>query len=262
MVTPELVTFALALADAARGETLVRAGGDFTVEDKGTPGAFDPVTEADRSAERAMRDLIAQTFPDHGISGEELGHKAGSSAFHWSLDPIDGTRSYTTGLPTWTTLIALLEHGRPILGVIDAPRLDERYVGCGTTSWTASAGGQAALRVSGCTDVREARLATTDPFLFDGDALSAFRRLCGAARTTRYGHDAYAYARLAAGTIDLVVECGLKPHDYHALIPVVRGAGGVFGDWAGGNDFSAGQVIAAATPQLYEAAVEVMRPAR
>ena len=261
MVPLELVSFALTLADAARRETLRQAASTVRVENKGFGCAFDPVTEADRDAERAMRDLIVQTFPDHGVSGEELGHRAGTSAYQWSLDPIDGTRSYTTGLPTWTTLIALLDHGEPILGVIDAPRLDERYVGSGAGSWSASAGSQTPLCVSGCTTLDEARLATTDPFLFEENASPAFRTLCGVVRTTRYGHDAYAYARLAAGTIDLVVECGLKPHDYHALIPVVRGAGGTFGDWSGRDDFSAGQVIAAATPQLYEATVEVMRPA-
>ena len=261
MVPSELVSFALTLADVARRETLRLAAATVPVENKGLGRAFDPVTEADRDAERAMRDLIVQTFPDHGVSGEELGHRAGTSAYQWSLDPIDGTRSYTSGLPTWTTLIALLENGEPILGLIDAPALDERYIGSGGESWSASAGSRTRLRGSGCTALGEARLATTDPFLFEEDALPAFRTLCRAVRMSRYGHDAYAYARLAAGTIDLVVECGLQPHDYHALIPVVRGAGGTFGDWGGGTDFSAGKVIAAATPELYEAAVEVMRPA-
>ncbi len=259
MVPPELVAFALTLADAARRETLRPVAGALAVENKASAGAFDPVTEADRNAERAMRELIATSFPDHGISGEEFGDQAGSSAFHWSLDPIDGTRSYICGLPTWTTLIGLLENGRPVLGIIDAPCLDQRFVGHGAVSWTGSIGEHTPLCISGCSDLREARLATTDPFLFEGAAAKAFATLCAAVRTTRYGHDAYAYARLAAGTIDLVVECGLKPHDYHALIPVVRGAGGLFGDWSGGDDFSAGQVIAAATPQLYEAAVGIMR---
>lgn len=258
MVPPELVTFALTLADAARRETLSRAAGHIAVENKGSAGMFDPVTEADRDAESAIRDLIESTFSDHGISGEEFGHKVGNCAYQWSLDPIDGTRSYTCGLPTWTTLIALLENGHPVLGVIDAPRLDERYLGFGTMGWVRSGAAENPLCASGCTELGEARLATTDPFLFEGGAASRFTTLCDKVRTTRYGHDAYAYARLAAGTIDLVVECGLKPHDYHALIPVVRGAGGLFGDWFGGTDFRAGQVIAAATPELYEAAVEVM----
>ncbi|QNP46444.1 hypothetical protein H9L14_04545 [Sphingomonas sediminicola] len=146
-------------------------------------------------------------------------------------------------------------------GVIDAPYLDELYVGCLDSSWKEVAGARTSLRVSNVRELGEARLATTDPFLFDGDAAAAFKTLYGSVPITRFGHDAYAYARLASGTIDLVVECGLKPHDYHALIPVVRGATGVFGDWSGGTDFSAGQVIAAATRELYEAAVEIMRAA-
>jgi myo-inositol-1(or 4)-monophosphatase len=231
------------------------------LEDKSLGGPFDPVTEADRAAERAMRELIAEAFPDHAIAGEEFDKKAGSSAYEWSLDPIDGTRSYVSGLPTWTTLIALLEHGDPVLGIIDAPCLDELYVGFGETSWKEVAGARTSLCVSDARELAEARLATTDPFLFVGNAAAAFQALYRAARITRFGHDAYAYARLASGTIDLVVECGLKPHDYFALIPVVRGAGGVVGDWSGGTDFSAGQVIAAATPELYDAAVEVMRDA-
>lgn len=261
MIPSELQTFAIRLADAARGVTLAASAAAIVVEDKSGGGAFDPVTEADRGAERAMRALIEGAFPDHAIFGEELGEKPGSSPYGWSLDPIDGTRSFACGLPSWTTLIALLEEGEPVLGIIDAPRLGERYIGDGAAAWCERSGASEALRTSGCAALGEARLATTDPFLFTDSAADAFGRLRRAARTTRYGHDAYGYARLAAGTIDLVVECGLKPHDYNALIPVVRGAGGVFGDWAGGSAFAAGQVIAAATPQLYEAAVAIMRPA-
>jgi myo-inositol-1(or 4)-monophosphatase len=232
------------------------------VHNKARSGRFDPVTEADRGAERAMRELISSTYPDHAVRGEEFADREGSSAYQWILDPIDGTRSFTCGLPTWTTLIALLNGGKHVLGLIDAPRLDERYVGNGTTSWTGSPDAPTMLHVSACASLGEARLATTDPFLFEGAAETAFASLRKRVRTTRYGHDAYAYARLAAGTVDLVVECALKPHDYHALIPVVRGAGGHFGDWCGGTDFGAGEVIAAATPQLYEAALGVMGSAR
>lgn len=258
MVPPELRNFASHLADTARLVTLASAAGTIAIENKGVAGLFDPVTEADRAAEKAMRGLIAEAYPDHGLAGEEFGDQPGSSPYSWSLDPIDGTRSYTCGLPTWTTLIALLENGQPVLGIIDAPGVEERYIGDGAASWCERGGSNAALRSSGCTKLGEARLSTTDPFLFSGKAEEAFTRLRRAARTTRYGYDAYAYARLAAGTLDLVVECGLKPHDYNALIPVVRGAGCLLGDWSGGSDFAAEQVIAAATPELYEAAVKIM----
>jgi myo-inositol-1(or 4)-monophosphatase len=152
-----------------------------------------------------------------------------------------------------------MDNGRPVMGIIDAPCLDELYVGSGQRSWKETAGTRTPLRVSEVGELGQARLATTDPFLFRGDAAAAFEALYRATRITRFGHDAYAYARLASGTIDLVVECELKPHDYQALIPVVRGAGGIFGDWCGGTDFSSGQVIAAATRELYLSAVEIMR---
>ena len=239
----DFAPFAHRLADAARLVTLGERG--RAAEDKGG-GAYDPVTAADIGAERAMRALIESEFPEHGIAGEELADKIGAGRFVWSLDPIDGTRAYICGLPSWTTLIALLEDGVPILGLIDAPALDERYLGHE---------GATGLTVSGCRRLGEARLSTTDPYLFAGAEADAFARLRMAARMTRYGLDAYAYARLAAGGIDLVAESGLKPHDYNALIPVVRAAGGVIGNWRGEDDFAEGQVLAAATKALFDEAV-------
>jgi myo-inositol-1(or 4)-monophosphatase len=242
-----LAVFAGSLADAARAVTLGAA--DRAAEDKNEGGAYDPVTAADREAERTIRALIEAVHPDHGIAGEEFPEKAGAGRFVWSLDPIDGTRAFICGLPSWTTLIALLDEGAPVVGLIDAPALDERYLGF------AGAGG---LKASDCRRLAEARLSTTDPYLFAGAEAEAFERLRRTARLTRYGLDAYAYARLAAGSIDLVAESGLKPHDYNALIPVVRAAGGVIGNWRGEADFSEGQVLAAATPELFEAAVKIL----
>jgi len=244
--------FASRLADAARAVTLAAA--NFEVHDKNEGGAFDPVTDADRDAERAMRALIEAEHPDHGIAGEEHGARAARCAHSWSLDPIDGTRAFICGLPSWTTLIALLEDGAPILGLIDAPRLDERYLGDGKHAWL---NGEP-IRASDCRALAEARLSTTDPFLFQGEEAAGFERLRRAVRLTRYGHDAYAYARLAAGAIDLVAESGLKPHDWHALVPVIRGAGGVVGNWRGGADLGEGQILAAATQELFDAAVAVL----
>lgn len=253
----ELTSFARELAATARRETLRRAGGNLNVQDKRTDGVFDPVTDADRAAEAAMRELIADRYPDHGIAGEEFPNKAPNGPYIWSVDPIDGTRSYMCGLPTWTTLIALLEEEAPLLGLIDAPRLDETYVGSGDEAHLICKGEQLPLSTSGCTQIAEARFSTTDPFLF-GPTAGALQPLLAAVRVTRFGHDAYAYARLAAGDLDLIVECGLKPHDYNALIPVVRGAGGHFGDWHGANNFGPGNVVAAASRELYDAAVELL----
>lgn len=239
--------FAARLADAARAVTM--GASDRLAEDKGKDGLYDPVTAADREAELAIRALIEAAYPDHGISGEEFPGKAGAGRYVWSLDPIDGTRAFICGLPSWTTLIALLEDGAPVVGLIDVPVLGERYVGHA---------GAAGLQASACRSLSEARAATTDPYLFAGAEAEGFARLRQAARVTRYGLDAYAYARLAAGSIDLVAESGLKPHDYHALIPVVRAGGGVIGNWRGEDDFSSGQVLAAATPALFDEAVRVL----
>jgi myo-inositol-1(or 4)-monophosphatase len=247
MSPSDFAAFAGSLADAARAVTLAAA--DRAAEDKNEGGAYDPVTAADREAERVIRALIEAAFPDHGIAGEEYGEKEGAGRYVWSLDPIDGTRAFICGLPSWTTLIALLDEGRPIVGLIDVPALDERYLGFF---------GVAGLHASDCRSLGEARLSTTDPYLFAGAEAEGFERLRRGARLTRYGLDAYAYARLAGGSIDLVAESGLKPHDYNALIPVVRAAGGRIGNWRGEDDFSEGQVLAAATPELFEEAVRVL----
>jgi myo-inositol-1(or 4)-monophosphatase len=249
-----LEAFARTLADASRIETLRVWESGSSVEDKGGEGAFDPVTEGDRAAERAMRAMIEVHHPDHGIMGEEYPDRPASGRYSWSLDPIDGTRSFICGLPTWVTLIALLDEGAPVLGLIDVPRLSELYVGFGGAARLATNSGTTHLSVSGCTSLADARLSTTDPYLFAGSEAEAFERLRRKARTTRYGHDGYAYARLAAGSLDLIVETGLKPHDYNALIPVVRGAGGFIGDWNGGDDFSGGRVVAAASEALFDEA--------
>ena len=251
--------FACALADAARRVTVAGALAALPCEDKNKGGVFDPVTEADRDAERAMRALIEAHFPDHGIYGEELAARPAAGVHAWSLDPIDGTRAFICGMPGWTTLIALLEEDEPVVGLIDAPRLDERYVGTGDAAWLIAPGGRSPLAVSGCTTLAQARLSTTDPYLFSGAEAEGFERLRRSVRLVRYGQDAYAYARLAAGTIDVVAESGLSPHDLNALVPVVRGAGGVIGNWRGGDDLADGQLLAAASQSLFNEAVAILQ---
>jgi myo-inositol-1(or 4)-monophosphatase len=255
MEAAELIAFAEELAVAARNETLGRWATGCAAENKGK-GAFDPVTEADREAERVMRALIRERYPDHGITGEEWSDEPGSSAYCWSLDPVDGTRSFICRLPTWVTLIGLLLDGNPLLGLADVPCLGETYVGLGTDAWMSWKDETARITTSGCTSVPETRLSATDPAMFEGPAAAAFDCLCHEVRTVRFGHDGYAYARLAAGSIDLVVEAGLKPFDYNALIPLVSGAGGTIGDWRGGQDYAGGKIIAAASRDLYDRAVE------
>ena len=253
MIPPELVAFAHALADAARAETMPRFAARVAAENKAEHG-FDPVTEADRAAERAMRTLIEAEHPEHGVSGEEYGARFGAGRWTWSLDPIDGTRAYMCGLPSWTTLIALLDGAEPVLGVVDAPRLGERAVGQGGRAWVNAE----PARTSGCATLADARLATTDPELFPRDEAEGWARVRDAALVTRYGLDAYAYLRVAAGSLDLVVESGLQPHDWHALVPVVEGAGGFVCDWEGGRDLGRGRIVAAASEALARQAVEML----
>ena len=234
-----LISFLFELADAARAQTVPRWQSAGEARNKGDGENFDPVTEADVAAERAMRALIESRYPDHGIE-------------------IDGTRSYICGLPTWTTLVALLEDDEPFASLIDAPRLGERYVGCDGSARLVTQEGDTLIRTSDCQSLADARLSTTDPAMFAGAARTAFDRVQKATRVTRYGHDAYAYARLAAGSIDLVIESGLQPHDFQALIPVVCGAGGVIGGWKGDTDCSSGRIIAAASQALFDEAVGLL----
>lgn len=226
-------------------------------EDKGG-GSYDPVTEADRLVEQALRRYIETRFPADGIVGEEFGATRADAPRIWSLDPIDGTRALVCGLPSWTVLVGLVVDGQPIAGMIDAPAVDELIFGDGSGTVMIDAIGSRPVRTSGVADLAEVRLSTTDPYLFDGDAAPRFERLRQAARLTRFGLDGYAYARLAAGTLDLVAETGLKPHDWQALVPVVRGAGGVIGNWRGGEDMSGGDVLAAASDALFAQALELL----
>jgi myo-inositol-1(or 4)-monophosphatase len=251
------LAFFLELSRAARAVTL---GAPVPAADnKAGGGLYDPVTAIDRGAEQALRALIEARFPDDGIDGEEFGQTRPGARRRWSLDPVDGTRALICGLPSWTTLVALVVDGHPIAGMIDAPVLGELSVAVGGESLLITSAGRTPMRTSKCTQLADARLATTDPFLFDGKHGAAFDILRRTARVTRFGLDALAYARLAAGHIDLVAETGLQPHDWQALVPVVRGAGGVIGNWQGGADMSEGAVIAAATQALFDGAVAAVR---
>nr|WP_294167608.1 inositol monophosphatase family protein [uncultured Sphingomonas sp.] len=241
------------LSAAARAgiQAEIRAG--LVGENKAASG-YDPVTAADRAAERAMRDLIERRFPEHGIWGEEYGLTRGDATLRWSLDPVDGTRALLCGLPSWAVLVGLLQDGRHVAGMIDLPALDETLIGlAGETRRNGEP-----VRTSGCASLGDARFSTTDPFLFSADEAQAVERVRRAARLVRFGLDAMAYARVATGDLDLVVENGLKPHDYDALVAVVRGAGGHIGDWLGGTAFEGGRVVAAASRRLYDEAVALL----
>lgn len=249
-----------AMADAAREAALPYFRSLNGMENKKDGADFDPVTEADKAAERAMRAVLEDLRPDDSVFGEEYGRKTGNTPWTWVLDPIDGTRAFVAGLPVWTTLIGLTDaDGDARIGLIDQPVLDERYLGGPDGSILIRAGEETALKVSPCEDLRESVIATTDPFIMTPPEQGAWTHLRHTARIVRYGLDAYAYARLAAGTIDLVAETGLAPYDAAALIPVVRGAGGLACDWRGNPAKPGGQLVCAASEGILDQALISLR---
>lgn len=216
-----------------------------------------PVTVADREAEAVLRGMIEETFPKHGIVGEEHGIIRGEADYVWVLDPIDGTKSFVTGKPLFGTLIALLREGRPVIGVIDMPALGERWVGAEGQATTFNG---RPVRCRTCTALSDAWLYATSPAMFRMDDLQAFQRLGARCRATVYGADCYAYGLIANGTVDLVCEASMQPYDYCALVPVVAGAGGVITDWNGAPLAlsSDGRVLAAGDPSAHAAAREAL----
>jgi len=248
----EFEAFAISIADNARALSLprFRRPVDVTLKDD-----MSPVTAVDRGVEAMLRERIELAWPDHGLLGEEYGATRTDAEFIWSIDPIDGTRSFISGWPLWGTLLALLHHGRPVMGVLDMPVLDERWighVGSGTTM------NGAACRSSGCSLLEEATVYSTTPDMFTPDEWARFDRTSRAACARRFGGDCYGYGMLASGHIDAVIESNLMPYDYLAIAPVVEAAGGVITDWDGrplGID-SGGQVVAAATHALHAALIE------
>lgn len=256
----DAIAVATALADAARLAILPHFRALTDVQNKADAGEFDPVTQADQAGERAMRDLLADLRPDDAIHGEEYGKKDGTTGWTWVLDPVDGTRAFVAGLPVWTILIGLVDAGGDaIVGVIDQPVLDERYVGWPGGAHLQTAQTTAPLRVSACDDLREATISTTDPFILTPSEQGAWTHLRSTARIIRYGLDAYSYARLAGGTIDLVAESGLEPYDAAALIPVVRGAGGLACDWRGQPAKPGGQLVCASNQGVLDQALISLR---
>ncbi|KAA5803933.1 inositol monophosphatase family protein [Alkalicaulis satelles] len=259
----ELV-FLAQLADTARPLALRHFRTGIGADSKGAASgaAYDPVTIADRDIETALRALIAQHRPGDGVLGEEHAASPSRTGRTYVIDPIDGTRAYIAGLPTWCVLIALNDANGPLASVIDQPFTGERFLGItGQSAWLDHQGERTPLATRPVTRLDEMIISTTDPGLFAGAEAEAFSRLAAQARVRRYGLDAYGYAALALGGVDLVVENGLKPWDVAALAPVVTGAGGVITDWRGGPCHEGGQVVAAASPGLHARALEALRDA-
>jgi len=259
--TAELMAFALRLADASGaviGPFFRRAG---FAEDKSGGGVFDPVTEADRQAERRLRDLIGAGYPDHGIVGEEFGAHNAQADYCWVIDPIDGTRGFIAGLPVWGTLIGLMAHGRPLIGVMDQPFTRERFWSDGRGAfYRLGDGATEPMTTSSCERLEDAVLASTTPDMFLSDPeQQGFEAVRNHVRVTRFGGDCYNYCMLAMGLIDLVVEAQLKSFDIVALTPIVEAAGGCVSTWDGGAPSAGGQIVAAANPALHAAALALLQ---
>ncbi|WP_448662801.1 histidinol-phosphatase [Sphingomonas sp. CJ20] len=253
-VTATDIALAERLADAAGAAIRPRFRAEHGLEAKAD---LSPVTLADREAEEAMRRLIVAERPMDGIIGEEFGVREGTSGRQWVLDPIDGTRAFIAGRPIFGTLIALIEDGWPLLGIIDQPIIGERWLGV-TGRPTLFNGKPASTRA--CRELKGAILGTTSPALFDDDQLHAFEHLDAAVMSTVLGGDCYSYGCVASGWMDIVVEAGLKLHDFAALVPVVEGAGGRMCDWQGDplHAGSKGEVIAAGDPARIEEILEIL----
>ena len=236
------------LGDEARAIAMQHFRTKFDVE---TKSDATPVTNTDRAIERRLREMIASRYPTHVLVGEEEGGRIGDGV-NWVIDPIDGTKSFATGLPLFGTLVAILKDRHPICGMVEVPAMRERWVGVADRT---SCNGEPCA-VSACAHVRDARLCSTDPRMFSGEAARAFATLAREVRITRFGTDCYGYAMLASGHVDLVVEDGLQVHDVMAIVPVIQGAGGIVTTWSGAaiDENFQGDIIAAATQSLHDEA--------
>ena len=258
MTAIDFAAFVDQLAGAAGDAILPFFRTSLSVENKSRGEGFDPVTAADRAAEAAMRTLIRRNFPDHGIIGEEYDAERPDAEYVWVLDPIDGTKSFISGMPAWGTLIGLTRGGEPAYGMMHQPFTRESFAGDGGAANYRGPAGERALRVRRCAALADAILMTTSPLLMSADERRAFERVEAAVRLSRYGGDCYAYCMLAAGHVDLVIECGLKPYDVIPLIPIIAGAGGIMTTWNGGSAKAGGRIIAAGDRRTHEAAMKML----
>lgn len=245
-------------AGAAARRTLAGFRTPLAVENKWESG-FDPVTAADRDAEIAIRAVIANRFPDHGIIGEEWDPKASAGAYDWIVDPIDGTRAFISGVPVWGTLIGLLHEGRAVAGLMAQPFIGETFIGLPGEAFYMHGGSTTPIRTSGVTDLARAKVTATSPDIFElAGTVDNINRLRRATLQCRWGLDCYGYCLLAAGHIDIVAESALKNVDIAPLIPIIEAAGGIVTTWDGGPAEQGGNCIAAATPELHAAALKVL----
>ncbi len=247
------------LADAARAAILPYFRNLPEEAENKLADGFDPVTVADRAAEQAMRDILAQHRPDDGILGEEFPNIESRSGRTWVLDPIDGTRGFISGTPTWGVLIALSDKDGPFLGVIDQPYIGERFIGGAEIAQMVGPHGTRHLKTRTQTNLSEAVLFSTFPEVGSAEEKAQFDKVAGSVKLTRYGMDCYAYALLAAGQVDLVIEAGLQAYDIQAPIALIQAAGGVVTNWEGAAAHEGGRVLAAANAEIHAAALAILQ---
>lgn len=257
-ISDQIISTAHLLADAARVETLRLFRDPSLKPDNKASAGFDPVTQADRASEQAMRQILASQRPDDAILGEEFGPTAGTSGLTWVLDPIDGTRAFMSGNPSWGVLIGVRDATGLIYGLIDQPYIGERFEGGFGLAQLTTRDGVRPLGVRRDVALARATLMSTFPEIGTAAEAAAFRRVADQVQLTRYGLDCYAYALLAAGQIDLVIESGLQAYDVAAPIAVIEAAGGIVSNWQGGPADAGGQVLAAATPELHAQALSLL----
>jgi len=246
-----------AMADAARAAILPLFRTNLSSDNKDADG-FDPVTQADRAAEQAMRAVLAQMRPDDGILGEEFGISAGTSGLQWVLDPIDGTRGFISGTPTWGVLISVRDANGPLYGIIDQPYIGERFEGGFGYSELVGPLGTRVLAASQVAMLAEATILTTFPEVGTSRDAAAFQDIAARCKLTRYGMDCYGYALVAAGQVELVVEAGLSAYDIQAPIAVVEASGGIVTDWTGGPAHEGGRAVAAANQAVHAEALAIL----
>lgn len=255
----ELLAVAHEMADAARAAILPFFRQTDLIADNKLDGGFDPVTAADRAGERAMRAVLATKRPDDGILGEEYGTQEGTSGLIWVLDPIDGTRGFISGTPTWGVLIACSDNNGPILGMIDQPYIGERFIGGFGTAEVQGPHGATPFKTKRNSDLAQAILFTTFPEVGTETEGAAFRKVSDQVQLTRFGMDCYAYGLIATGQVDLVIEAGLNAYDIQGPIGVIEAAGGIVTDWRGKPAHMGGRVLAAANPEIHAAALAILK---
>ncbi len=256
----DIIDTAHEMADAARAAILpyFRMRG-LAAENK-LSGGFDPVTVADRAGEAAMRAVLARRRPEDGVLGEELGAVAGTSGLTWVLDPIDGTRGFISGTPTWGVLVAVSDDTGPVYGIIDQPYIGERFAGGFGAASVRGPLGEATLQTSTVTSLAEAKLFTTFPEVGTERDRQGFGAVADRVRLVRYGMDCYGYALVALGQADLVIEAGLNAYDIQGPMAVIAAAGGIVTDWSGGPVHMGGKAVAAANETLHARALELLKP--